>query len=102
MTDEFTSFEGQRMIITKDDGRYSCINAYVEEVDYPWFTSTDGEKVVLPVDENDELLGLPVVMCFIDDDGKRSNKAHGCYGREHCKFYQKVQYDQDMEQEDEE
>ena len=87
------------MIIIDDDGRYSCNHAFVEETDYDWFSSTDGEKVVLPVDDEKNIIGMPVVMCFVDDNGVEVQQPHGCLGKKHCKFYQKAKYEMDNQSE---
>lgn len=78
---EFTEYNGKKMAVLDDDGRYSCVHSFVEETDYEWFSSTDGEKVVVPFDE----VGgprYPMVLCSTEDGGIK-----GCIGKQQCGRY---------------
>lgn len=50
MTDpEIFDFDGEKMAMLPSDGRYVCKKALVEEVDYDYFTSIDGQFIAIPV-----------------------------------------------------
>lgn len=50
MTDpEIIDFDGEKMVMLPSDGRYVCNKALVEEVDYDFFTSIDGQSIAIPV-----------------------------------------------------
>ncbi len=92
--DGLIDYNGQKFLPLDDDGRYSCTNSYVEEVDYSWFSSTNGKTILIPCDSDGvPYAEPPVCMCFIDEEGNRTEKAHGCWGRDRCKFYDKVEFD---------
>lgn len=59
MANDFVYYDGEKFIRIPSDGRYCCRFAMVEEVDYDFFTSTDGKEVVIPVDVERP----PVVVC---------------------------------------
>lgn len=71
-------YNGQKMAIIDNDGRYDCRHAYIEDVDYEWFQSVDGEKIAIPIEELP-----PAVLCGFD-----CNRMKGCYGR--CEHYDQM------------
>lgn len=81
--------KGIRYLEYDDDGRFSCVHSFVEEVDYDWFSSCDGRTVLIPEYEE-----LPRVFC-----GKDSPSLKGCCGR--CEHYMQVVFDAPKEGSDE-
>ena len=75
---------GERMVRIEDDGHYSCINAFVEDVDYDWFSSVDGSCILIP-----EGCEPPVVFCGKDAS---SSKICGCFGKSGCEDFIQVDY----------
>lgn len=51
--------DGKAYNLLESDGRYVCMNALVEEVDFEFLTSTDGTFIAIPFDAE----RLPVVLC---------------------------------------
>lgn len=69
MTDpEIIDFDGEKMVMLPSDGRYVCMNALVEEVDFEFLTSMDGASVAIPIDAERP----PAVLCG------RSDLKHIC------------------------
>lgn len=60
--DKIVEFEGQKYISIETDGRYVCENALVEEVDFDFFTSTDGKQILVPVGID----RMPAVICGLN------------------------------------
>ena len=89
--DNYICYKGEQLIELEDDGRYSCVHAFVEEVDYEWYGSTDGTKYIIPTG-----VEPPVVLCNkdIDDETTYNGRYHGCYGKKGCKSYKKIDYDE--------
>lgn len=68
MADEQVVFEGKAYRLIESDGRYVCMNALVEEVDFEFLTSMDGASVAIPIDAERP----PAVLCG------RSDLKHIC------------------------
>lgn len=60
--DKIIEFEGEKYMSIETDGRYVCENALVEEVDFDFFTSTDGKQILVPVDID----RMPAVVCGLN------------------------------------
>lgn len=86
MTDEqVVLFEGKAYNLLESDGRYVCMNALVEEVDFEFLTSMDGASIATPIDAERP----PAVLCG------RSDLKHicGCSGRDCGHFVNRYEED---------
>ena len=73
MTDpEIVDFDGEKMVMLPSDGRHVCKKALVEEVDYDFFTSVDGQFIAIPVWAERP----PLVIC--GRDGFKECCGRGC------------------------
>lgn len=64
MTDDQIVLFGEKAYrLIESDGRYVCMNALVEEVDFEFLTKMDGASVAIPLDEERP----PAVLCGRSD-----------------------------------
>lgn len=79
--------EGKAYNLLESDGRYVCMNALVEEVDFEFLTSMDGASVAIPLDEERP----PAVLCG------RSDLKHicECSGRDCGHFINRYEEDEE-------
>lgn len=75
-------FEGQKYNWIETDGRYACEYALVEEVDFDFFTSTDGKQILVPV----EIDRMPAVICGLDLEKNETCSLKECTGCK-CKHF---------------
>lgn len=81
--DKIIEFEGQKYISIETDGRYVCENALVEEVDFDFFTSTDGKQILVPVDID----RMPAVVCGLNlEKNRKTCRLKECIGCE-CEHF---------------
>ena len=64
MVDKQVVFKGKAYRLLESDGRYVCMNAFVEEADFEFLTSMDGASIAIPLDAE----RLPVVLCGLDPE----------------------------------
>lgn len=88
MTDDQIVLFGEKAYsLLKSDGRYVCMNALVEEVDFEFLTSTDGVYIAIPLDAERP----PAVLCG------RSDLKHicECSGRDCGHFINRYEEDEE-------